>query len=135
MSGYTKGWPAAPEYYEGRPDGFDVFSWSPSPPGTRNAPVTQVHLHGITSFGRIAWRFKGADTLDRLIDALLEHRNYVFGARAADQVARNAALEEAAQFHESVNPASDAERQAGAPGSGAMGAVIEYRDGIRGLKR
>lgn len=40
-------------------------------------------------------------------------------------------LEYAASLHESVNPASDNERLAGAPGAGAMGAVIEYRDIIR----
>ncbi len=47
----------------------------------------------------------------------------------------NEAIEEAARLHESINPASDDERQAGAPGAGAMGAVIEYRDKIRGLKQ
>ncbi len=47
----------------------------------------------------------------------------------------NEAIETAAQLHESVNPASDDERQAGAPGAGSMGAVIEYRDKIRELKQ
>ena len=42
-------------------------------------------------------------------------------------------VEDAAALHESVNPASDAERLCGDPGSGAMGAVIEYRDKIRAL--
>lgn len=41
------------------------------------------------------------------------------------------AVEMAASLHESVNPASDEERLARAPGAGAMGAVIEYRDLIR----
>ena len=41
------------------------------------------------------------------------------------------ATERAASLHESVDPASDHERQSGSPGAGAMGAVIEYRDLIR----
>lgn len=41
--------------------------------------------------------------------------------------------ERAASLHEVVNPASDDERANGVPGSGAMGAVIEYRDAIRKL--
>lgn len=138
----TTHWPVAPDYYEGRPDGFDIYSWSPSPPGTpleTASPSTQVHLHGITSIGRVVWRFKGPATLDGLIAALIKHREDVFGSAPVEaperERIRNEALEEAAQFHESVNPASDAERLAGAPGAGAMGAVIEYRDGIRGLKR
>lgn len=42
-----------------------------------------------------------------------------------------AATKRAGNLHESINPASDAERLAGSPGAGAMGAVIEYRDLIR----
>ena len=42
-----------------------------------------------------------------------------------------AATDRAAALHESINPASDDERQAETPGAGAMGAVIEYRDAIR----
>jgi hypothetical protein len=42
-----------------------------------------------------------------------------------------AATERAAILHESVDPASDAERLNGAPGAGAMGAVVQYRDMIR----
>ena len=43
------------------------------------------------------------------------------------------ALEEAAQLHESINPASDDERHHHVPGAGAMGALIEYREAIRKL--
>jgi hypothetical protein len=39
--------------------------------------------------------------------------------------------ERCARLHERVNPASDEERLCNAPGAGAMGAVIEYRDLIR----
>lgn len=46
---------------------------------------------------------------------------------------RRAAVEECARLHENINPASDDERLRGAPGAGAMGAVIEYRDAIRAL--
>lgn len=41
------------------------------------------------------------------------------------------ATERAANLHEQVDPASDAERLEKNPGAGAMGAVIEYRDKIR----
>jgi hypothetical protein len=50
---------------------------------------------------------------------------------AAFMAGFNAATERAASLHESINPASDAERLNNAPGAGAMGAVIEYRDHIR----
>lgn len=70
-------WPEA-NYYEGQPEGFAVYQWSPAPPGTTNAPVTQVHMHGISQLGRVAWRFKSNRTLDGLIAALLEHRMGVF---------------------------------------------------------
>jgi hypothetical protein len=72
--------PAA-DYYEGPVSGFDVYSWSPDPPGTVNAKATQVHLHGILSIGRMLYRFKGPETLDRLIDALIDHREDVWGRR------------------------------------------------------
>ena len=42
-------------------------------------------------------------------------------------------LERCAAVHESINPACDHERQNGAPGAGAMGAIIEFRDAIRKL--
>jgi hypothetical protein len=42
-----------------------------------------------------------------------------------------AAIAHAAGLHDSVDPASDEERQNKVPGAGAMGAVIEYRDTIR----
>ena len=46
----------------------------------------------------------------------------------------NAATQNASALHESINPASDAERNASLPGAGAMGVVIEYRDAIRRLQ-
>lgn len=55
-------------------------------------------------------------------------------SEAIIQQARDEALEEAAQLHENINPACDHEREHGAPGAGAMGAVIRYRDAIRALK-
>lgn len=77
----TKAWPAG-TYFEGGEDvGFDVFSWSPEPVGSVNAKVTQVHLHGASSLGRVAWRFKSPRTLDALIDALITHREDVWGKR------------------------------------------------------
>lgn len=44
---------------------------------------------------------------------------------------RSSERERCAQLHEQVNPASDDERFHHAPGAGAMGAVIQYRDLIR----
>lgn len=70
------------DLYDGRPEGYDVFSWSPEPASTPNAKVTQVHLHQpVAGLGRIVTRFKGPGTLDRLIDALIEHREHVWGKR------------------------------------------------------
>lgn len=40
-------------------------------------------------------------------------------------------MERAANMHAYVKPACEHEREAGAPGAGAIGAVIEYRDLIR----
>lgn len=60
------------------------------------------------------------------------YRQFVVGSMwAAFMTGFNAATERAASLHESVNPASDAERLNKDPGAGAMGAVIEYRDMIR----
>lgn len=41
------------------------------------------------------------------------------------------ATKRAAELHEEIDSASDAERLEKVPGAGAMGAVIEYRDKIR----
>lgn len=61
------------------PEQFQVFSWSPQPPGTENAKVTQVHLHLTTSLGTILIRFKGPKTIAALIEALQQHRENVWG--------------------------------------------------------
>jgi hypothetical protein len=65
--------------FELGPD-IDVYSWSPEPPGTANAKCTQVHVY-VGSVPKFLMRFKGPDTLDKVIDALIEHREFVFGAR------------------------------------------------------
>lgn len=74
--------PYGPGYLE-VPKGIDVYSWSPSPPGTPNAKCTQVHLvfGGAGNAVRMVVRFKGPETLDQLIDALSAHRLDVFGKR------------------------------------------------------
>lgn len=54
---------------------------------------------------------------------------------AAFMAGFNAAIERAGSLHENINPASDEERLNHAPGAGAMGAVIEYRDSIRSLAK
>lgn len=61
-------------------EGFEVASWSPGEAG-ENIPPTQVHLIiplnalGIT----FAVRLKSRAACDRLIDALIEHRDFTFG--------------------------------------------------------
>lgn len=72
-------------YYDGGPEGFDVYSWSPTPQaevdaGRPQAPSTQVHLHVVLgALGRAIYRFKGPGTLDSLIGALIKHRVDVWG--------------------------------------------------------
>jgi hypothetical protein len=75
------------DLYDAEPEGFDIYSWSPTPAadvaaGKPQAPSTQVHLAASMPFGRVFWRFKGPDTLDRLIGALIKHRVDVFGMPA-----------------------------------------------------
>jgi hypothetical protein len=72
------------DFYEGKPEGMDLFSWSPSPEGDPHPkPATQVHMHQIFCEGavRLITRFKGPGTLDRWIDALIKHREDVWGKR------------------------------------------------------
>lgn len=77
---FSKGVPEA-DYFE-VPESIDVFSWSPEPAGTRNVTPTQVHLHFGAPPGPIfVIRFKGTGTLDAVIDALVEHRENVFGKK------------------------------------------------------
>lgn len=66
-----------PDYYESQPEGFEVYSWCPTPEPT--VPPTQVHLIIPIGGGKLVFRFKGPDTLDRLIAALQFHRKDVFG--------------------------------------------------------
>lgn len=70
----------------------------------------------------------------RTIDDLQRARDEIVALRAALLNVRSETLEEAARLYESINPASDEERLHGAPGAGAMGAVLEYRDAIRAMK-
>lgn len=58
--------------------------------------------------------------------------NHVDGSLwAAFEAGFRAATARAADLHEQIDSASDAERLENIPGAGAMGAVIEYRDKIR----
>lgn len=67
-------------YYEFAPE-VVVASWSPEPPGPL-AKVTQVHLLIGTPPGHVALvRLKSAQVVDELIDALLSHREEIWGAR------------------------------------------------------
>ncbi len=74
------------DLYDGDPDGFDIYSWSPTPQaevsaGKPQAPSTQVHMYISlpAPFGRAMFRFKGTGTLDRLIAGLIKHRVDVWG--------------------------------------------------------
>ncbi len=68
--------------YVEMPEEISVFSWSPEPPGTPNAKVTQVHMHMGLAIGPVLLvRFKGPGTLDGFIDALIEHRTAVWGKK------------------------------------------------------
>jgi hypothetical protein len=67
-------------------DSINVFSFCPDS-NDASTPATQVHVH-ITmkdATGRkqapMVMRCFGPDTLDGLIEALIEHRTYVFGRR------------------------------------------------------
>jgi hypothetical protein len=77
------------DYYEALPDGFDIYSWSPTAAtevarGFPQAKSTQVHMHipMANKAMRIMVRFKGIGTLDRLIAALIKHRQDVWGPPA-----------------------------------------------------
>jgi hypothetical protein len=74
------------DFYDARPEGFHIGSWSPTPQaavdaGMPQAPSTQVHLSAMVGPARVIWRFKGPNTLDALIDALVKHREDVWGKR------------------------------------------------------
>jgi hypothetical protein len=77
----------APEFSKGIPeadfyqvcDEYNVYSWSPEPPGSRNVKSTQVHLHLQIGGGRVVMRFKSKRAVDELITVLREHRNDVWG--------------------------------------------------------
>ena len=72
--------------------------------------------------------------LVRFAEAILSNERREDRELVAIQITKaiEAERERCAQLHESVSPASDDERLRGDPGAGAMGAVIEYRDLIRG---
>jgi hypothetical protein len=67
----------------------EVGAWSFCPDSNdASTPATQVHMHMTISsplFSKppppLVARFHGPDTLDALIEALIEHRVYVFGRR------------------------------------------------------
>lgn len=82
--------PTDVDYYEVPEGGFSIYSWCPKADGS--GPVTQVHLHLNASFGKVMVRFKGPDTLDGVIAALIKHRQDVWGERWTR--AGRAALEE-----------------------------------------
>lgn len=93
MPNETKGSPTGlpipgAQYYENAPE-FHVGSWSPSPAGTPPAQyikASQVHLRFGTPPGPCSVvRLKSARVLDELIDALVLHREDVWGKRGGEQ--------------------------------------------------
>lgn len=68
-------------YYEAAPE-LNVYSWSPSEDPNDGTPATQVHMHFGTAPGLVGvMRFKSPRSLDAVIDALLAHREDVWGKR------------------------------------------------------
>ena len=66
-------------------ESLDVYSFCPDS-NDASTPATQVHaairLKGVGAPSHpLVVRFHGPDTLDAWIDALVEHRTYVFGRR------------------------------------------------------
>ena len=80
MTLVTKSGPSAIEeadYYE-VPESQHIYSWSPDPAPGRS-PATQVHLHFGEPPGTVfVVRFKSPRSLSAIIDALTEHRDYVW---------------------------------------------------------
>jgi hypothetical protein len=75
---FSKGFKGDLDYYA--VDGYDVFSWSPAPPGTKSAKPTQVHIMlPIGETVRVVMRLKSKRAVDELIAVLQEHRNDVWG--------------------------------------------------------
>lgn len=67
------------DYYELAPH-VNVFSWCPTPDGS--GKPEQVHMHIGKPGGPIMLtRFKSPLTLDAVINALIEHREHVWGKR------------------------------------------------------
>lgn len=60
---------------------INIVQWHPLPNG--EGKPTQVHMMlNVVDFpGTLCLRFKGPTTLDQIIDALIEHREDVFGRR------------------------------------------------------
>ncbi len=73
------GMPMIPTAYELAPE-VNVYSWSPMPVGVPGKS-TQVHLHIGSEPNRALLRFKSARALDELIDALVKHREDVWGPK------------------------------------------------------
>ena len=64
----------------------------------------------------------------------LQHLARMIGVAESNlKAVRAAAFDEAANLSESIDNASNSERERGLPGCDAMGAVIEYRDKLRAL--
>lgn len=60
-------------------DGYEVASWYDGPPEDTTTPCTQLHflLH-IGLKAPLIMRFKSRDAVDKLIEILKEHRDYVW---------------------------------------------------------
>lgn len=68
------------DWYEAGPE-VNVYSWSPGPPGS-TAACTQIHIHFCGTPGHVmVARIKSARAADDLIDALVKHREDVWGKR------------------------------------------------------
>lgn len=76
---FSKAFEAA-NYYEAGPE-VHVYSWSPGRAGSTE-PSTQVHIHFGGAPGHVmVARLKSARVADELINALVTHREDVWGKR------------------------------------------------------
>jgi len=61
---------------------YNIYSWSPEPPGTKNVKATQVHVHVNFQIekvkGTFIMRIKTEEAINELIEALKIHREDVW---------------------------------------------------------
>lgn len=59
-------------------EGFAVVEWCPTPDGS-GKPTAVAIVFNVAQFGDVVLRLKSRRAVDATIDALIEHRDVVFG--------------------------------------------------------